>query len=87
MKYSESVVIQKYITNPLLLDGYKFYLRLYVVVTSFQPLEAFLYQDGFARFALDKFNTQDANALNVRSVRVRSVRIPSSLLTSTRTLL
>jgi len=65
VQYSESVVIQKYITNPLLLDGYKFDLRLYVLVTSFQPLEAFLYQDGFARFALDKFNTQDAKALNV----------------------
>ena len=33
----------------MVLDGYKFDLRLYVLVTSFHPLEAFVYGDGFAR--------------------------------------
>ena len=37
-------VVQRYVADPLLLHGHKFDLRLYVCVTSFNPLEAFIYQ-------------------------------------------
>jgi tubulin polyglutamylase TTLL5 len=49
--YSQSSVIQKYVENPLTLQNYKFDLRLFIVVTSFKPLEAFIYRDGFARIS------------------------------------
>lgn len=42
--FSEPVVLQKYIMNPLLVDGFKFDMRIYVLVTSINPLEAFLYR-------------------------------------------
>jgi Tubulin-tyrosine ligase family len=40
-------VVQRYIADPLLLHGHKFDLRLYVCVTSFNPLEAFVYQASY----------------------------------------
>jgi Tubulin-tyrosine ligase family len=36
-------VIQRYVASPLLLHGHKFDLRIYVCVTCFNPLEAFLH--------------------------------------------
>ena len=47
--------LQRYISNPLLLSGHKFDLRLYVLVSSFQPLEVFLYGEGFARLSTQPY--------------------------------
>ena len=46
VKYDSQCVVQQYISNPLLINGFKWDMRLYVLVTSFQPLEAFLYREG-----------------------------------------
>jgi tubulin polyglutamylase TTLL5 len=58
LHYKQNCVIQKYIENPLLVNGKKFDLRLYVLVTQFYPLEAFIYKEGFARFATLKYSTE-----------------------------
>ncbi|KAG8583232.1 hypothetical protein GDO81_008330 [Engystomops pustulosus] len=56
LAYDSTVIVQKYITNPLLISGYKFDLRIYVCVTSFCPLTIYIYQEGLVRFATEKFN-------------------------------
>jgi len=69
VRYGQDCVLQKYIGNPCLLDGYKFDLRLYVLVTSFSPLEAFLYGNGFARLSSRQYTTS-ASAANDLSIHL-----------------
>lgn len=39
----EAAIISRYISNPLLINGHKFDLRIYVVVTSYEPLRIYVY--------------------------------------------
>lgn len=49
--------MHRYIHNPLLIDGFKFDVRLYVAVTCYDPLIIYLYEEGMARFATIKYET------------------------------
>jgi len=57
----ERAVVQQYLPNPLLIDGLKFDLRLYVVLTCASPLQAFLSTRGVARFASHPYQAVDAS--------------------------
>ena len=52
----ETYVVQRYIEKPYLIGGKKFDIRVYVLVTSYVPLKAWLYRSGFARFSNTRFS-------------------------------
>lgn len=52
-------VICKYIDRPCLFRGRKFDLRLIVAVNSLKPLNVYLYDRVWPRFALEQYNLED----------------------------
>jgi hypothetical protein len=49
-------IITHYIYNPFLINGKKFDLRLYLVVTGYSPLKIYLFDNGLARFCSEKYD-------------------------------
>ncbi len=45
------VLAQRYVARPLLVDGRKFGLRVWVAVTGHSPLRAYLHQNGLVLFS------------------------------------
>uniref|UniRef100_A0A8C2ZDI8 Tubulin tyrosine ligase-like family, member 2 n=1 Tax=Cyclopterus lumpus TaxID=8103 RepID=A0A8C2ZDI8_CYCLU len=54
--YDCPVIVQRYISKPLLISGYKCDLRIYACVKSFHPLTVYIHQEGLVRFATEKYN-------------------------------
>jgi len=67
------LLVQRYIHPPHLLDGLKYDLRLYVLVTSVTPLRAYLHTSGLVRFATAPYDPHSRDgAAHVTNVSQRS---------------
>ncbi|NXR55523.1 TTLL5 polyglutamylase, partial [Hippolais icterina] len=60
----DNILVSRYISNPLLIDDFKFDVRLYVLVTSYDPLVVYLYEEGLARFATVRYDQASKNLKN-----------------------
>lgn len=49
--YKNNFIVSEYVSNPLLVDDFKFDLRIYVMVTCINPLKIWMYDEGLVRFA------------------------------------
>merc|ERR1711865_403061 len=61
---ADSYVAQRYIESPLLVGGRKFDMRLYVLVTSYSPLKAWVHRGGFCRFTAAQYDEANVSDLN-----------------------
>ncbi|XP_066548278.1 tubulin polyglutamylase TTLL7 isoform X2 [Amia ocellicauda] len=57
-------IVQEYLDKPFLMEGYKFDLRIYILVTSCDPLRIFLYNDGLVRMGTEKYHAPSESNLN-----------------------
>lgn len=65
----QEYIICEYVANPHLIDGLKYDLRIYVLVTSYDPLRVYIFDDGLTRFATEKYST-NAKELSKRYVHL-----------------
>lgn len=65
LKKGEQYIAQRYITNPLLINGRKFHLRLYLLITNLHPLRALVHREGLVLFATSKYSSDPLTYSNL----------------------
>jgi len=49
-------IMQQYLADPLLIGGYKFHMRIHLVITNLEPLQAFVQENGQCLFATKPYS-------------------------------
>ncbi|CAI6372564.1 unnamed protein product [Macrosiphum euphorbiae] len=73
-RYPE-MICQIYISKPLLLDGYKFDMRVYTLIASCDPLKIYVYNDGLVRLATELYATPTHDNVNDRFMHLTNYSV------------
>ena len=73
-KEKGSFLITKYIENPHLIYGKKYDFRIYVLITSANPLSIYIYDQGLVRIASEKYSL-DLKKLSSRFVHLTNTAV------------
>ena len=74
LKKKTNYLVSEYISNPHLINGFKYDLRLYVLVSCFDPLRIYLHKEGLVRFATEKYSV-NAKQLKERYVHLTNFSV------------
>ncbi|GLD91811.1 hypothetical protein PINS_up000344 [Pythium insidiosum] len=69
------MVAQQYVKAPLLIDGKKFDLRIYVLITSCEPLRVYLFKDGLVRMATADYVAPNAENMELRYMHLTNYAV------------
>ena len=71
---SKAHLAQRYIMNPMLIDKKKFDFRIYVTVTSLNPLNIYIYTEGFLRKCSKEYSA-DASKINDKFIHLTNYEV------------
>jgi len=57
----EKFILNRYISNPMLINQKKFTMKSFVLVTGFSPLKIYFYRDGYLTFSQKKFSLDESD--------------------------
>ena len=69
-----SFLITKYIENPHLIYGKKYDFRIYILITSVNPLSIYIYRQGLVRISSEKYSL-DINKLNSKYIHLTNTAV------------
>ena len=72
---NEPNIVQRYMHRPHLLDGYKYDLRLYVLLTSLSPVRIFLFREGLVRICTEKYVPTNGANLHISHMHLTNYSI------------
>ncbi len=62
---SRPMIVQKYISKPLLYRNSKFDIRVYALVTSFDPMKMYVYSDAIARVCTEEYTKPTTDTMRL----------------------
>ena len=71
----DSAILQEYISRPLLIDGYKFDIRVYVLILSLKPLRLFICKEGLVRVCSQPYALPDKHNVHKTAMHLTNFSV------------